>query len=108
MKYNLTELRWYAIDFDNTLVFTKQEEDYELDKAEPNYELMRACRNAYKQGKRFIVHSSRHWDDYPVIEKWLVRHKFPFKFIICGKILVNGYIDDRNIMPDEFIEKWKD
>ncbi len=108
MKYNLTELKWYAIDFDNTIVFTNPKDNFSLDKAIPNYKLITACRNAYKQGKRFIVYSSRHWDDYPIMEKWLKRHKFPFKFIICGKILVAGYIDDRNIMPDEFIKTWQE
>ena len=107
-NWNIKELKWEAMDFDGTIVFTKEEDDYSLDNALPNYELLHVMRKAQEAGKRFIIYTSRHWDDYPIIEKWLKRHKVPFKFIICGKILVEHYIDDRGLSPQQFIDLWKD
>ena len=107
-SWNIKELKWEAVDFDGTIVFTKEEDNFSLENALPNYDLLRAMRNAQKAGKRFIIYTSRHWDDFPIIERWLKRHKVPFKFIICGKILVEHYIDDRGLSPQDFINEWKD
>ena len=108
MNYNLTELKWIAMDLDGTLAFTKPEEDFSLDKAQVNYPLVQSMKRARKKGKRFIIYTSRHWDDYPVIEKWLHKHRVPFKFIMCGKPLVDKYVDDRNLSPDEFTKLWEE
>ena len=58
------------------------------------------AKRLYELGYKIVVHTSRHWGDYEVIEKWLNYYEIPFKFIWCGKPLVKFFIDDLAIPFD--------
>jgi hypothetical protein len=93
---SLDDLRWLAVDLDGTL-------------AEPVYPLrgigkpipagVNYCREMTDKGLRIIIHTSRSWEDYEGIERWLNDHDIPFKAIVCGKLLALRYIDDRGDYP---------
>lgn len=103
----LGDLIWIAVDLDGTLaegVWTPDNPTSDIgnvkvysdgltgkDKAD---ELDRA-------GYKIIVHTARSWTDYQNIEKWLIHNKIPFKAIVCGKLLVKEYVDDRGISAFE-------
>lgn len=56
-------------------------------------------READRRGYKIVIHSSRPWSDYEMVELWLWNYKVPFKYIQLGKPLYAAYIDDRNILP---------
>ena len=103
MTNNPPELKWLAVDLDLTLANTSGAPDYHL--LEPIEDNVRKLRECVDEGWKIVIHTSRHWQDYSLIEDWLNKHQIPFKFICCGKILVHRYIDDKAIPADA---EWKD
>lgn len=102
----LTQLTWYGIDFDGTLVYDKEN----LDEATPVPENIELVRDLHKRGKKIIIYTARHWDQHPLIKRWLKENNVPFKMIVCGKLLAESYIDDRAINPfcGECVSKLKE
>lgn len=96
----LTELKWYAIDFDNTLMRTGEGFSF----GEPIEENIKKLREIKDAGYSIIIHTARHWEDYINIEEWLDKHQVPYKMIICGKILAHRYVDDKAVPADK--ESW--
>lgn len=91
-----TELLWAAVDFDGTIAeshWTPEDPNYEI--GEPIPGAYRKAWELHREGLKIIVHTARPWSDYERIESWLTHHGFPFKRIVCGKLLANIYIDDR-------------
>ena len=99
LKYQsqLDKLYWLAVDLDGTL-------------AEPIWPQVgigapipagiNYCREMNDKGMKIVIHTSRSWEDYEGIERWLNDHEVPFKAIVCGKLLALRYVDDRNEYPD--------
>lgn len=94
---SLTELRWYAVDFDGTIA-TKNE-DYSI--GEPIEDNIKKLQEVIDAGYKIVIHTARHWEEYQDIEQWLKKYKIPYKGIVCGKILAHRYVDDRGINADE-------
>jgi hypothetical protein len=46
-------------------------------------------------GHPIIVHTSRGYSDYPMIEQWLRHWGIQCDRIVCGKVLAALYVDDR-------------
>lgn len=98
----LEKLKWLAVDLDHTLANTSDYPDFKLlEPIEENVEKLRACAAL---GYKAIIHTSRHWIDYALIEDWLETNNIPYKAIVCGKLLAHRYIDDRAIPADA--EDW--
>ena len=93
---NLDKLKWLAVDFDGTIA--QANDDYTI--GEPIIENINKLRECVALDYKIIIHTARHWEDYILIEKWLNKHKVPYKQIICGKVLAHKYIDDRAIKAD--------
>lgn len=87
-------LKWKAVDFDNTIADNTGYPDYiplgPLPGVKEHLEAITA------KGGKIIVHTARPWADYANIEKFMEEHGLPFKDIVCGKLLAETYIDDRN------------
>lgn len=93
-------LKWLAVDLDGTL-------------AEPVWPLpgigkpilsnVAKLSEAVDRGWKVLIHTSRPWADYEMIERWAAMNLHrPVSRIVCGKVLAARYIDDRNIdMNDE-------
>lgn len=97
-----SELLWAAVDFDGTLtesVWTP--EDPVATPGPPKLSSLVKVRDLHLAGYKIVVHTARPWADYEIIEQWLVRHRVPFKGIVCGKLLAAVYIDDRAIHVDD-------
>lgn len=94
-------LKWLAIDLDDTLA-----EPVWPDPGigEPIWENVLKLRRAVAKGWKVIIHTSRSWADYEMIELWAQRNCIPAHRILCGKVLAARYIDDRNLDPDA--EEW--
>lgn len=95
------ELRWYGIDFDDTVASNSGLPDFVL--GEPMAGAKDALEEIKRRGFKVIIYTARPWSQYIVIEDWLNTHQIPFKMIVCGKMLLRGFIDDRNI---EFKGDW--
>lgn len=96
------ELKWYAIDFDNTLAMNTGEPDFAIGK--PIHQNLNKLKEVHEAGYKIIIHTARHWEDYRAIEEWLDKHQVPYKAIVCGKILAHRYVDDKNI--NAFERSW--
>ena len=51
-------------------------------------------------GHKVIIHSSRSWEDYNVIQDWLITNHVPFNDIVLGKFKADMYIDDKAVNPN--------
>lgn len=91
-----TKLMWAAVDFDGTLAqskWTPEQPTYEIGDPVPG--AYRKAVELHREGYKIIVHTARPWSEYEKIESWLQYHGFPYRRIVCGKLLANIYIDDR-------------
>lgn len=93
-----------AIDIDGTVAdcskvdFKKVNKDAtELLKAKPIKGALQAVKSLYKEGHTIVFHSSRHYGSKEVTRKWLLKHGFPFHYIVMDKFVAHIYIDDRAI-----------
>ena len=93
-----TELIWAAIDLDGTL-------------AEPVWPAKSIgapiARNVAKlfalraAGYKVVIHTARGWEDYEMIESWLMYHNIPWDKIVCAKLLAAVYVDDKAVHESE-------
>lgn len=103
MKYDFVppaqreKLIWIAVDFDGTIATSSWSAD------NPNAlpgdvlpEVREKLEAIHTVGKKIVVHTSRGYADYEIIESYMNHHRLPFDKIICGKLLAEKYIDDRN------------
>lgn len=96
------ELIWYAIDLDGTLA--QKLPDYTMGDTRigpPIEENVEKLRKVVAKGYKIVIHTSRHWDNYALIEQWLNDNDIPYRGIVCGKLLAFKYVDDRAISADE-------
>ena len=100
MSFHTVNLKWYAWDLDGSLADTSPENDFNLDLAPVIKKNASLLRKQVKQGYKVFIYTSRHWDDYILIEKWLKKHRIPYKGIWCGKPLVKASWDDRAYNPN--------
>ena len=109
------ELKWLAVDLDDTIakgVWTPESADPGI--GPPKWENIDKMVMAYHSGWKIIIHTSRPWHDYEMIESWLFHWPYyDYLFyqetrlsqyvsrIVCGKLLAAAYIDDRAIHESE-------
>lgn len=94
------ELIWYAVDFDSTI--SKGTWSIETPNAVPGPPMnIDKLQELVDAGKKIIIHTSRPWGDYELIESWLNHYEVPFDKIVCGKLLAHRYVDDRAVNADE-------
>jgi phosphoglycolate phosphatase-like HAD superfamily hydrolase len=89
------QLRWLGIDLDKTVAQNSSYPDFEL--LDPVDGAKDALTKLEADGWKIIIHTSRHWQDYELIESWLLKHQIPFRRIVCGKLFAKYYVDDRGI-----------
>lgn len=93
---NSDRLQWYAIDFDGTLCEAwKPGDKHDHIGAPIEANIGKLC-EVVLAGYKVIIHTSRPWADYELIEWWLNENAVPFSRIVCGKLMAKYYIDDRN------------
>lgn len=98
-------LIWVGVDLDGTLsepIWTPDNPTSEI--GDPIWKNINKVRELVENGFKIIIHTSRAWTDYPIIEQWLIHYIVPFKEIQCGKPLYAAYVDDRAIHSEE--ESW--
>ena len=88
------QLKWLACDLDKTIANSSYPK-FKLEK--PIKGAKEALDKLTKQGWKIVIHTSRPWSDYDIIEKWLIKHQIPFRRIVCGKLFARFYFDDRGI-----------
>lgn len=96
------KLKWVGVDLDGTLaspLWTPTNPTSEI--GDPIWSNVDKLRSLVDKGYKIIIHTSRPWTDYQIIEQWLTHYKIPFKEIQCGKPLYAAYIDDRAIHADD-------
>ncbi len=96
------KLKWIGVDLDGTLASPLWTPDNPTsDIGDPIWENINKLIELVSAGYKIIVHTSRPWTDYQVIEQWLQHYNITYKEIQCGKPLYAAYIDDRAIHESE-------
>jgi hypothetical protein len=93
-----SKLLWVGVDLDGTLaepLWTPENPTSEI--GDPIPESIEKVHELVRAGYKIIIHTSRPWTDYQIIEQWLTHYGIPYKEIQCGKPLYAAYIDDRAI-----------
>ncbi len=100
------DLKWAAIDFDGTLCeSTWTADNPSAPPGEPIWGMAVKMAELWQHGFKIVIHTSRGWADYEIVESWLNHWSFPFHRIVCGKLLAKIYVDDRNVhMGDDWLE----
>jgi hypothetical protein len=98
-------LQWYAVDLDGTLAEAWYPGAAEHSIGAPIIANIIKCRAIVGAGHKVVIHTSRPWADYELIEWWLHANGVPFSRIVCGKLMAKFYIDDRN-GPSADAESW--
>ena len=88
------KLIWAAVDLDGTLAESVWPDP---GVGPPIPAGVAKARELHRQGWKIIIHTSRSWESYELIEAWLWANKLPYSRIVCGKVLAAVYIDDRAI-----------
>lgn len=100
------ELIWAAVDFDGTIAYSTWSADNPTAlPGDPIPENVHKLWQLANDGYKIIVHTSRSWADYELIEAYMIKHGLPFSRIICGKLLAKVYIDDRAVHADD--DDWR-
>lgn len=95
-------LLWAAVDFDGTIAESSwSPENPTALPGDPIWENIAKLNVLVAAGYKIVVHTSRSWADYELIEAYLTRHRIPFSRIVCGKLLARVYVDDRAVHADE-------
>lgn len=100
-----TKLLWVGVDLDGTLaepLWAPENPTSEI--GDPIPVNLLKVDELVAAGYKIIIHTSRPWTDYQIIEQWLNHYSIPYKEIQCGKPLYAAYIDDRAIHAEE--ESW--
>ena len=107
----------YVIDIDHTICIPQKFDDTErrYAQAEPIMEMIEAIRKIYHRGDTVILHTARrmltHRGDLHKIEEdvgavtrdWLEKYQVPYDQLIFGKPYGDFYIDDKAVLPHDFI-----
>ena len=92
------KLIWAAVDLDGTLA----ESVWPDPGVGPPIKLgVLKVRELHRQGWKVIIHTSRSYEAYELIEAWLWANEVPFSRIVCGKVLAAFYVDDRAVHSSE-------
>lgn len=93
-----------AIDIDGTVADSSKvnlrrvnNHPDEFLKAVPIEESLKAVKRLYKEGHTIIFHTSRNCSSRRITKKWLIKHGFPFHYIVMDKFIAHVYVDDRAI-----------
>jgi|TARA_A200000159_G_scaffold67754_1_gene62702 capsule biosynthesis phosphatase len=101
-----------VVDFDDTLAF---HQNREFDKALPNKPLIKKLNKLHADGWQIDIFTARGSISCETREdardkyeksmlKWLNKHKVKFNMLSFDKPLAAYYIDDKGIMPEDFLE----
>lgn len=99
MNFNITPrdtLQWYGVDLDNCIAEAIWPEP---GIGEPIWENVQKMREVVEAGYKIMIHTSRYWGDYELIQAWLKHWNIDHlvKEIHCGKPLYHRYVDDKAI-----------
>lgn len=96
------QLNWLGIDFDDTIAHNTGYPEFAP--TNPIIGTKEAIEKLRNDGWKIVIHTARAWSEYDRVKKYLKEHSIYFDKIICGKLLVQYYIDDRSI---EFDGNWE-
>lgn len=66
-------------------------------KAKPLKGAREAVKSLYNKGHTIVFHTSRNYASKQVTRRWLMKHGFPFHYIVMDKFVAHVYVDDRAI-----------
>lgn len=94
VKLNNDDLKWWLVDFDNTLCENSGYPDFVP--GGPMEDAVETLQFLDSLGYKITVYTARPWADYYNIEQWCKHYLVPVRRIICGKPLGLVAYDDRN------------
>ena len=98
-----SELKWAAVDYDGTIAESTWTASNPT--ALPGPPIHRNIHKLYRlinAGYKIVIHTSRSWADYELIESWFTEWGIHFDKIVCGKLLADVMVDDRALYSEDW------
>lgn len=93
----------YVFDLDGTIA---REHHLDYVRKLPNRELIAIMKELSARGKRIVIHTSRMDFDVDLTLDWLRFYQVPFDNIVFNKPIGCVYVDDRAMLPDDFLRRF--
>lgn len=94
----------FVVDIDGTLLYSNYVSG-EYDLYGRNEDLIKKINSLYYEGHEIILQTGRHWNDLLLTKKQLEKNGIKYHTLVCGKPIGDFYIDDRAILPHEFLKE---
>lgn len=101
-----TPITAFAIDFDNTISdthFNTETGGYDMGDVLPD---MKETINHLAKDHQIIIHTARPKEQWHSVTRYLAEHGVVFDRI-AEKPLAIAYVDDKAMLPHEFVDKFK-
>jgi hydroxymethylpyrimidine pyrophosphatase-like HAD family hydrolase len=95
----------FVVDIDDTLLYSyynKEDGKYYLKGY--NIDLITKINNLYRKGHEIILYTGRHWNHLELTKYQLNQCLVNYTTLIMGKPVGDYYIDDKAILPEDFLE----
>jgi len=70
----------------------------------PHWNVIKRINKLASEGHTIILHTSRLWHDYEVTKEWLNNHHVIYDTLVMAKPLGDFYVDDKNILVEDFLD----
>lgn len=90
----------FGVDIDQTILYT----DKEYNIMGHNQKLIDCLNEMYYKGHSVIIITGRHWDKLNLTQEQLKQCGIKYDTLLMGIPSCDYYINDRSILPDEFLE----
>lgn len=94
-----------CIDIDGTILYTlyhpKRKIPYTV--LSHNQKMVDKINDLYEKGNQIILHTARHWDKLDLTISQLKDINVKYTTLVMGKPVADFYVDDKAILPDDFV-----
>lgn len=94
----------FIFDIDDTILISTIEKDGSYKMIGENLKLIIKLNRLYDNGHQIILWTGRHWNHLATTQKQLFSAGVKYHTLVMGKPVVDFYVDDKAIRPDEFLK----
>lgn len=92
----------YCIDIDDT-IFHSEIVNGEYEITCIYIDMVKTINKLYAAGNLIIIHTGRGWQHYRLTVQQLEQHGVKYHTLVMGKPVADFYVDDKSIMPVDFV-----
>lgn len=98
----------FKFDIDDTILFSNVKETGQYELIGANFPMIETINRLYDTGNTIILETGRHWNHFEITQSQLLGAGVKHHTLLMGKAVVDFYVEDKALRPDEFMEmKWE-